>query len=88
MKYEKARNFKNIKFEDVSNSSRSSISQKLDDEVTSYFYRNCFKSMQELYNYIVNYVDYLEHQLKIHGIPYVKRNIRRWLNDNLESDLI
>lgn len=48
----------------------------IEDEMTSYFYRNVFKAYQELYNYIVDYVDYLEHLLKMNKIPFDRKNIK------------
>lgn len=66
--------FKNLNIESVI--SNNPLSEKIDDEMTKYFYRNVFKAHQELYNYIVDYVEYLEHLLKINKIPFDRRNIK------------
>jgi hypothetical protein len=66
--------FKNLDFESVK--PNNSLSEKIEDEMTSYFYRNVFKAYQELYNYIVDYVEYLEHLLKMNKIPFDRKNIK------------
>ena len=72
MKYEKERKF----VKEVTVKLNNPLSEKIEDEMTAYFYRNVFKAHQNLYNYIVDYVDYLEHLLKMNKIPFNKRNIK------------
>ena len=70
----KENHFKNLDFKSVK--PNNLLSEKIEDEMTKYFYRNIFNSFQQLYNYIVDYVEYLEYMLKINNIKFNKKDIK------------
>ena len=51
------------------------LNKYVDEEMTNYFYRNCFSSFQKLYDYLIDYIRYLEYELKKNNIKFKKRKI-------------